>query len=223
MRNSISRSRRSRSTSANCLLKSKPIKRQRREPRNQNQRRQAADERKAIKMPYSDRKKRLEYLKKWRDLHRVERLTARPDHDRARHANRRARIYGAIGVITIDDVRAILTPSARCFYCNKSANEVKPAFGKKFLGIDHRKPLHSGGKNNRENLVPCCHSCNASKFRGEKPWKWARDFDACLGCGTSEKKHISEGFCNGCFWKYRYRKKIDSRSAVSSANTQRNE
>ena len=41
----------------------------------------------------------------------------------------------------------------RCCYCGKSGDLTK----------DHLKPLNQGGKLSRDNVVPCCKSCNSSK------------------------------------------------------------
>ena len=40
-----------------------------------------------------------------------------------------------------------------CCYCGKSADLTK----------DHLKPLNQGGRLSRDNVVPCCASCNSSK------------------------------------------------------------
>lgn len=42
----------------------------------------------------------------------------------------------------------------RCVYCGEH---------KERLTIDHATPIHSGGKHNIKNLIPCCKSCNSSK------------------------------------------------------------
>lgn len=44
----------------------------------------------------------------------------------------------------------------KCFYCGCELNLVNAT-------IDHIIPKSKGGKNNEENLVPCCRYCNASK------------------------------------------------------------
>lgn len=134
------------------------------------------------------------------------------DYDRVRHANRRAALYGVAGRITIADVRAAKA-AGRCFYC-----KARTSTGKfKDLGIDHRIPLHAGGSNDRANLVACCHSCNASKFRGDRPGRWSREHDACQGCGTSERKHVARGLCNACYIQSRSR---NQRARVAGAGSE---
>ena len=44
--------------------------------------------------------------------------------------------------------------NGRCCYCGKYMN--KPT-------KDHIKPLNDGGTLSRENVIPCCTSCNSSK------------------------------------------------------------
>jgi 5-methylcytosine-specific restriction endonuclease McrA len=116
------------------------------------------------------------------------------DHDRARHANRRAKLYGAQGRITVADVRAVKA-IGRCFYCGATKSTGKYTD----LGIDHVVPLHLGGANAVENLVCCCHSCNASKFRGDRPGQWSREHERCLGCETTARKHLARGLCGPCY------------------------
>jgi hypothetical protein len=149
-------------------------------------------------MPYADpavnRAYHAAYKRKWVRLHPEKAA----DSDRARHANRRARLYGSSERITIEDVRYAKRLGV-CFYCG--ATEGKGAF--RDLGIDHRVPLHAGGRNHRDNLVCCCHSCNASKFRGDRPGRWSRAHDQCIDCGTSERKHICHGRCNRCYMRNR--------------------
>lgn len=122
-------------------------------------------------MPYKDRATRLAYAKSYRDGHSEQRARERPTSDRARHANQRAKRYGVSGRITSRDVRTVLTADARCFYCQRTREELPEIWGQRELGIDHRIPLHAGGPNTLANLVPCCHPCNASKFRGDKPYR----------------------------------------------------
>lgn len=152
-----------------------------------------------IAMPYKDPLVRLAYQQHYRENHREQRHSERPMHDRARHANRRAAMYGAPGRITVADVRSILHPGARCTYCGRTAEQLPRFRGRFALGIDHVNPLHAGGPNTVENIAPCCHSCNASKYRADRPWRWSRTREACIGCGTTERKHTARGYCNACY------------------------
>lgn len=129
------------------------------------------------------------YWRKWRKLY-PEKVG---DSQRAIHANKRARLYGSSERITIEDVRWAKRTGV-CFYCG--ATEGKGAF--KDLGIDHVVPLHAGGRNHRDNLVACCHECNTSKSRGDKPGRWARAHEQCVECGSAEREHVGHGLCTRC-------------------------
>lgn len=142
-------------------------------------------------MPHKTAEARRAYMKTYKKKH-PEKFAR--DYDRVRHANRRAELYGVPGRVTIADVRAAKAPGV-CFYCGRTRGSGKFAD----LGIDHRVPLHAGGANERGNLVACCHSCNVSKFRGDRPGRWSRKHDRCQGCGTQERKHSARGLCNACY------------------------
>ena len=164
-----------------------------------------------ISMPYASREQQIAYFRRYRQTHKEQKAQERPTHDRVSHANKRAQMAGDPGQITVTDVRAILTPDARCHYCGRSRSEVPPFRGKEILGIDHVIPLHVGGPNTVENIVPCCHSCNASKHRSDRPGRWSREQDQCVGCGTTERKHITHGLCTTCYSRsrrYRLRKGV---------------
>ena len=44
-----------------------------------------------------------------------------------------------------------------CVYCGKQF------YSRDGITVDHRVPLKLGGKNEEENLVPSCFSCNVKK------------------------------------------------------------
>lgn len=139
-------------------------------------------------MPYKDPVDRRRYLREWKRLNRDRVASYAKVDDARRHANERAGKYGAPGEISATDVREVLS-SGRCHYCGATDR----------LGLDHVQPLHAGGMNARENLVCCCQSCNASKFRGDAPGRWSRLYDSCVRCGTSERRHIARGMCSPCY------------------------
>jgi hypothetical protein len=33
--------------------------------------------------------------------------------------------------------------------------------------------------------------------------RWARDYDACVDCGTTECEHAARGLCNRCYNRWR--------------------
>ena len=69
------------------------------------------------------------------------------------------------------------------------------------------KPKHN---NSMDNLVTLCRACHlaehrdlvlGSRFkRGEDGW--ARHYDKCISCGTTELKHHSHGQCVNCHARY---------------------
>lgn len=154
-------------------------------------------------MPFATAEARAKYNKDYRARNRIRRSALRPTHDRVRHANRRAALYGVSGRITVEDVRAVLPVGVRCHWCGRSAEEIGatwPQSGRpRTIGIDHLAPLSEGGINERSNLVPSCHGCNSSKFRNDQPGRWSRDADSCLDCGTLEVPHLSRGLCGVCY------------------------
>ncbi len=48
------------------------------------------------------------------------------------------------------------TASGKCYYCDESVNHQD-------LTMDHLIPLSRGGRSTKDNLVPCCKSCNTRK------------------------------------------------------------
>lgn len=148
-------------------------------------------------MPFKSRAKRREYERTYWRKNSARRRDHRYYQDKARHANRRAALYGAQGRITTADIRRLLAGSPACTYCGSNNGPFR-------MGIDHVVPLDKHGENHVSNIVPCCHSCNASKWRTEKPWRWARAFDACTKCGNNDSKHVSKGLCERCYNAKRY-------------------
>ena len=140
-------------------------------------------------MPHADPADRRAYMREWKRRNRGRHAQLTRLYDAARHANPRAERLGVRGRISTADVRAVLTDDARCVFCGTDER----------LTIDHVVALGAGGPNERSNLQPACHSCNASKFTAESPWCWARDFAACVDCGTTSRKHSARGRCNRCY------------------------
>lgn len=140
-------------------------------------------------MPHKDTAVRRAYLREYKRQNKERLKPLNADSDRARNANRRALTYGVSGRLSIEDVRAVLAVG-RCHYCGATER----------LGLDHVIPMHAGGANERANLVACCHACNISKWRLDRPGRWSRDgHECCKGCGTSSRKHVARGYCNRCY------------------------
>jgi 5-methylcytosine-specific restriction endonuclease McrA len=138
-------------------------------------------------VPHADPAARAAYRREWKRRNPGRYKAEAKIYDAMTHANERAEKYGAPGRLTQDDVRDVLAIGS-CHYCGTSER----------LGIDHVQPLHSGGANQRDNLVPACHSCNASKWRQDRPRRWAREHDRCVDCSTTERKHLAKGMCTKC-------------------------
>jgi len=93
---------------------------------------------------------------------------------RLKRARRFARKRGLIADITARQWnQAILFFDGRCAYCNV---ELIPTGRENCsLSLDHFIPLSFGGASTRENLVPCCHTCNAAKL-SQLPLCWLVGF-----------------------------------------------
>lgn len=80
-----------------------------------------------------------------------------PEVSRVTRANARARLAGAPGKLSIDDVRQQRKAQGNhCHWCGKGLGER--------YHIDHAVPLSRGGHNTAANIVVACPPCNRSKF-----------------------------------------------------------
>lgn len=76
------------------------------------------------------------------------------DSVRANNARRRARVRGAIGDLSREDIAEITAAqNGRCAFCSK----------KQRLSVDHIVPLAKGGQHVRGNIQMLCRPCNSSK------------------------------------------------------------
>lgn len=145
-------------------------------------------------MPYADPEIRRQYHQEWKARNRGRYAERQRATDSSRHANERAERFGVAGRLTIQEVMDLLR-NALCVYCGAS----------KRMGLDHVKPMHDGGPNILENIVPSCHACNASKWRQDRPGRWSRAHECCVECGRTEKPHVSHGRCRPC-WRQWYKR-----------------
>lgn len=88
---------------------------------------------------------------------------ANPQAFMARNLVRKARIKDAVcehgaGCVTSEFLAGLY--SQQCTYCDSAAQHA-----------DHFEPLATGGLHCRDNLVPACGPCNASK-KASDPWEW---------------------------------------------------
>jgi len=54
--------------------------------------------------------------------------------------------------------------------------------------------------NSIDNLQTLCRACHAA-LHG-KNIGWARDYDCCIVCGKTDKRHNARGYCTRCYWKF---------------------
>lgn len=98
----------------------------------------------------ANRKAQIAAVTKWVKEH--------PEENRAKCAQRRARIAGAEGELSAREFIAICElQEGLCAYCGEPSK----------LTMDHVIPLTGGGAHDAGNVVGACFSCNASK--GNRP------------------------------------------------------
>jgi 5-methylcytosine-specific restriction endonuclease McrA len=146
-------------------------------------------------MPHKDPDARRAYMREWKRINAEKVSRWAKEDDARRHANERAAFYGAPGELTLEDVRTVLA-AGRCHYCGCSDA---------LMTIDHVIPLHAKGPNTTANIVAACRTCNLKKRRGDHPDQWAQDHDVCCECGTTDHPYKSNGRCDPCFARWRYR------------------
>lgn len=153
-------------------------------------------------MPYADPVARQRYNRDYKRANRWRYRPAQKVYDAAKHANERAAAAGVPGTISPADAAKVFA-SGPCVYCGTYDD----------LSLDHWIALSVGGPNILENLLPACRSCNASKHQGDAPHRWAWRHDACVGCGTTERRHFSGGLCTACYSQFRIRQRRECRAA----------
>lgn len=107
------------------------------------------------------------YTRKWRDKN--------PANMRAMWQRRRARIAGAAGTHTADEISKLFEKQRhKCYYCHKKLINPFTKEGKgEIAHLDHVIPLDRGGRNDIGNLVWACQYCNSSKCN-KLPHEWAK-------------------------------------------------
>lgn len=72
--------------------------------------------------------------------------------------------------------------------------------GSKEQLVVHHKDGNGRGQskpnNSMRNLVTLCRACHA---RHHGVVEWARNFDCCRKCGTTERRHNAHGLCWRCY------------------------
>lgn len=113
---------------------------------------------------YADPKAKKKYAR--------ERHKQNPDSARTASRNRKARLKGAEGRHTRDDIdRLYVLQKGRCAICFTALR------GK--FEIDHRMPLSRGGSNDPSNLQLACKPCNLRK-RAKDPIAYAQEIGRLL-------------------------------------------
>lgn len=89
---------------------------------------------------------------------------ANPDAVRAFNRNRKARLKGAEGTHTANDIEAqYIKQRGLCHWCGVDTG--------KLYHVDHVIPISRGGRNDPDNLVIACPRCNMSK-QDHTPDEW---------------------------------------------------
>jgi hypothetical protein len=157
-------------------------------------------------MPYADPDTKRTYHREYKRANRFRYRARQKTYDAAKHANDRAAIYGVPGMITPEEVEAVLAVG-QCRYCGVEMPD---------LTLDHIVPMDKGGPNLPANLGAACRTCNISKFRGVRPGRWAHDHDACIDCGETSRIHSSHGRCDRCHQRFLKRLRRTLRAGLSA-------
>ena len=116
------------------------------------------------------------YLRKKAEIRekQKQRYREHPEAWQAGHHNRKARLRGAKGNVTLKERQALLQQQAgRCFWCDCSITDTGGD-----AALDHVMPIALGGEHHISNVVLACHPCNSSKKNLHpviwNPERWAR-------------------------------------------------
>lgn len=80
-------------------------------------------------------------------------------NEAARAANRTARKYKAVGVVTGSELQVLWRSDSKCRYC-------RIGLAWREWTVDHAVPFSRGGANTIDNIVMACRNCNARKATG---------------------------------------------------------
>ena len=96
-----------------------------------------------------------------------------------------------------------------CYYCGKPASDIH------HLNDDgrHHERLGKQPSHDTTQMVPVCKAChidlNRVAMRANMKTKangfWSRNYDECIECGRSDRRHDGHGLCVTCIARYRRR------------------
>lgn len=108
----------------------------------------------------ANRKKRIEYAKKYAKMYVIKLKKKRPYRLKALGAYHQLLKKGkGINIetkVTVDEIEELFSKYFNCCYCKRS-------FENRIYGLDHIISLSNGGKNILLNLIVCCNQCNSCK------------------------------------------------------------
>ena len=99
----------------------------------------------------------------------------------------------------------------KCVDCGRTATVVHHLDGDG--RTNEKRGLPPG--TNSDRMVGLCRACHLSRHRPEllaarkavMRNRWARHFDACVDCGTTQQRHGAHGRCKRCYARLLYRKR----------------
>jgi hypothetical protein len=71
------------------------------------------------------------------------------------------------------------------------------------------KHKHHWVRNKLDKEQRLCKECSNKNKTLSLQNKWSKDFDCCIHCGTTIKKHRAEGMCDQCYNRYSIKRRID--------------
>jgi len=98
--------------------------------------------------------------------------------------------------------------------CNYTCSKCGQQYDEKNLTV-HHKDRHGRGvkdpNNEDSNLIVECRKCHCNEHQEELiaarkakyAGRWARNYDCCTMCGTTQTKHNSGGLCRNCYMRAR--------------------
>ncbi len=103
-------------------------------------------------------------------------------------------------------MRVIIRDDYTCQTCKKQFEESQ-------LVVHHKDRKGRGSKvknNSDENLTTSCRGCHAKEHseelqaarKAKYASRWAKNYDNCVQCGTTERKHQGKGLCVNCHAKH---------------------